>query len=152
MNSNLALWPDSQCKDNHVSVKDVSHILQCVWLWTSTLAQRSGHGAVTNRCRILKQTQLGRGGELENHFMCIGNKEIYGICKACCIKCVLFFRKMPFKIVTFSHQILLFYFINQELYEMHWTDVTRVIKSRRIRWAEHVARIGTLGKEAIWKT
>ena len=78
--------------------------------------------------------------------MCIGNKEIYGIFKACWIKCVLLFTKCPFKILTFSHQILLFHFINQELYEMYWTNVTRVIESRRIRRTEHVARTGNLRK------
>jgi len=38
------------------------------------------------------------------------------------------FHKMTFKILTFSRQILLFHFINQELYEMYSTNVTRVIK------------------------
>jgi hypothetical protein len=51
-----------------------------------------------------------------------------------------------FKIIHFSLQILLFHFINQELYEMYSTNVIRVIKSRKIRWTEHVARTGDLGK------
>ena len=50
---------------------------------------------------------------------------------------------------------------NEELNDLYWSpNIVRVIKSRRMRWAGHVARMGErrgvyrvlVGKETTWET